>query len=199
MGCGARALQVPDFSLDCALAGKGTSTVKGNDILPNYKVSDLSKIDDKALNVSEIRGQLGAYVKGNKVDNISIATGSIIVNGKTEYVLTVSGKSWKGNAPTSVNINGVNYKVIVEDSQSIRNYPSSATQTNLNHAEHKLMSYAKDNYVGQKVDIKISVENTSKTKPGMCNGCNGSGVKFAEEMGENANIHMYQGTTGKRP
>jgi len=29
--------------------------------------------------------------------------------------------------------------------------------------------------------------------------CNGSGVKFAEEMGENANIHMYQGTTGKRP
>ena len=53
-------------------AGKGTSTVKGNDILPNYKVSDLSKIDDKALNVSEIRGQLGAYVKGNKVDNISI-------------------------------------------------------------------------------------------------------------------------------
>ncbi|WP_181415877.1 hypothetical protein [Gilliamella apicola] len=63
---------MPDFSLDCALAGKGTSTVKGNDILPNYKVSDLSKIDDKALNVSEIRGQLGAYVKGNKVDNISI-------------------------------------------------------------------------------------------------------------------------------
>ena len=53
-------------------AGKGTSTVKGNDILPNYKVSDLSKIDDKPLNVSEIRGQLGAYVKGNKVDNISI-------------------------------------------------------------------------------------------------------------------------------
>lgn len=190
---------MPDFSLDCALAGKGTSTVKDNDILPNYKVSDLSKIDDKALNVSEIRGQLGAYVKGNKVDNISIATGSIIVNGKTEYVLAVSGKSWKGNAPTSVNINGVNYKVIVEDSQSIRNYPSSATQTNLNHAEHKLMSYAKDNYAGQKVDIKISVENTSKTKPCMCNGCNGSGVKFAEEMGENANIHMYQGTTGKRP
>ena len=149
MGCGARALQVPDFSLDCALAGKGTSTVKGN-----------------------------------KVDNISIATGSIIVNGKTEYVLAVSGKSWKGNAPTSVNINGVNYKVIVEDPQSIRNYPSSATQTNLNHAEHKLMSYAKDNYAGQKVDIKVSVENTSKTKPSMCNGCNGSGVKFAEEMGK---------------
>ena len=175
---------MPDFSLDCALAGKGMSTVKGNDILPNYKVSDLSKIDDKALNVSEIRGQLGAYVKGNKVDNISIATGSIIVNGKTEYVLAVSGKSWKGNAPTSVNINGVNYKVIVEDSQSIRNYPSSATQTNLNHAEHKLMSYAKDNYAGQKVDIKVSVENTSKIKPSMCNGCNGSGVKFAEEMGK---------------
>lgn len=113
--------------------------------------------------------------------------------------MAVSGKSCKGNAPTSVNINGVNYKVIVEDSQSIRNYPSSATQTNLNHAEHKLMSYAKDNYAGQKVDIKVSVENTSKIKPGMCNGCNGSGVKFAEEMGENANIHMYQGTTGKRP
>lgn len=113
--------------------------------------------------------------------------------------MAVSGKSCKGNAPTSVNINGVNYKVIVEDSQSIRNYPSSATQTNLNHAEHKLMSYAKDNYAGQKVDIKVSVENTSKIKPGICNGCNGSGVNFAEEMGENANIHMYQETTGKRP
>lgn len=87
----------------------------------------------------------------------------------------------------------------MEDSQSIRNYLSSITQTNFNHAEHKLFSYIKDNYAGQKVDIKISVENTSKIKPGMCNGCNGSGVKFAEEMGENANIHIYQGSTGKRP
>ncbi|VEJ56823.1 hemagglutinin repeat-containing protein [Pragia fontium] len=181
------------------LVGKGKNAIKGNDILPNYKVNDLSKIDDNALNVTKIRGKLGIYIKGNKVDNISIATGSIAVNGKTEYVLAVSGKSWKGNAPTSVNINGINYKVILEDSQSIRNYPSSTTQTNYNHAEHKLFSYMKDNYSGQKVDVKISVENTSKIKPGMCNGCNGSGVKFAEEMGENFNIQMYQGTTGKRP
>ena len=129
---------------------------------------------------------------------VSYATASVTVNGKTEYFLSVSGKACSGNAPTTVNIGGVNYKVVVNDSKSIPSVSTSTTQTNYNHAEQKLFSHIQDTYKGQNADINLAVQNTSKYEPGMCVGCGSTSQSFAE-ANKNFNINIFQGTTGKNP
>ena len=171
-------------------AGKGTT---------NYKVQDLSKVQDTALDLNNIRQATQDYLKSSYQDKaVSYATASVTVNGKTEYFLSVSGKAWSGNAPTTVNIGGVNYKVVVNDSKSIPSVSTSTTQTNYNHAEQKLFSYIQDTYKGQNADINVAVQNTSKYEPGMCVGCGSTSQSFAE-ANKNFNINIFQGTTGKNP
>jgi len=67
---------------------------------------------------------------------LSVAKGSIEINVETQYLLPVSGKSWKGNAPETVKIGGSHYQVVVNDSGSVPSFPNGANgSTNLNHAE----------------------------------------------------------------
>ncbi|NUE67753.1 hypothetical protein, partial [Snodgrassella sp. ESL0253] len=176
--------------------GKGSAkAMKG----PNYKVYDLKDVQDQALNLNSIRQATQDYLKSSYQDKaVSYAVASVNVNGKTEYFLSVSGKAWSGSAPTTVKIGGVNYKVIVTDSKSIPNVSTSATQTNYNHAEQKLFSYIHDTFKGQKADVNIAVQNTSKYEPGMCVGCGSTSQSFAE-ANKGFNIKIFQGTTGKNP
>lgn len=97
-----------------------------------------------------------------------------------------------------VNINSVNYKVVVNDSESIPSVSTSTIQTNYNHAEQKLFSYIYDTYKGQKADVNIAVQNTSKNESGMCVGCGSTSQIFAKSN-EDININIFQGTTGKNP
>ncbi len=165
----------------------------------NYKVQDLSKVSDSALNIDKVRLATQDYLKSSYQDKaVSYATASVTVNGKTEYYLSVSGKAWSGYAPTTVNIGGVNYKVVITDSKSVLSVPSSATQTNYNHAEQKLFSHIQDTYKGQQANVNIAVQNTSKEQAGMCVGCGNTSKTFAE-ANKTFNINIYQGTTGARP
>jgi len=163
-----------------------------------YKISDLSKVSDEALNISKIRNQLTNHVKSGNIDDISLAIGSIKTSERTEYVLAVSGNSWKGNSPQMVNIKGIDYKVIITDSKSVQSVATSVKQTNYNHAEQKLFSYIQDTYKGEKVDIELAVQNTSSIHPGMCTGCKSTSQIFAE-TNKSFNINIYQGTTGANP
>lgn len=95
-------------------------------------------------------------------------------------------------------INKINYKIIVTDTGSIASKPTSSTQTNYNHAEQKIFSYIQDSYKGKEAIINISVENTSISNPGMCNGCSKTAPNFAENNPK-FTINIYQGTTGQRP
>ncbi|KMW73117.1 hypothetical protein TI10_08285 [Photorhabdus luminescens subsp. luminescens] len=115
--------------------------------------------------------------------------------GKTEYYLSVNGKAWSGTSPTNVNIGGVNYKVIVSDSKSVPSAQNSDTQSNFNHAEQKLFSHIQDAYKGQKANVNIAVQNTSRNEPGMCTGCGNTSQTFAE-MNKEFNVNIYQGSTG---
>lgn len=165
----------------------------------NLSISKLDDIADAAINPSLVRGNLSPYVRGGNTNNISIATGSIEIEGKTQYLLSVSGKGWKGNAPDVVKIEGVEYKVIRDDSgalPSVSNGPNGST--NFNHAEQKLMSYIQESYSGSRANILIGVENTSKSMPGMCSGCSITSRSFAENN-PLFNIRFYEGSSGLNP
>ncbi|QXF36140.1 hypothetical protein B0X70_03210 [Photorhabdus akhurstii] len=164
----------------------------------NYRVHDLNQAPDPALDLNKIRQETKTHLKSRQqMDDaaVSYAAGSVTVNGKTEYYLSVSGKSWSGNSPTTVNIGGVNYKVIKSDSQSVPSVEVEAGKTNLNHAEQKLFSHIQDTYKGQKADVNISIQNTSAISPGMCKGCGSTSQSFAENN-KDFNINIYHGTTG---
>ncbi len=166
----------------------------------NYRVHDLNQAPDPALDLNKIRQETKTHLKSRQqMDDaaVSYAAGSVTVNGKTEYYLSVSGKSWSGNSPTTVNIGGVNYKVIKSDSQSVPSVEVEAGKTNLNHAEQKLFSHIQDTYKGQKADVNISIQNTSAISPGMCKGCGSTSQSFAENN-KDFNINIYHGTTGRK-
>lgn len=70
--------------------------------------------------------------------------------------------------------------------------------TNYNHAEQGLFSHISQNYSGKKADINIAVQNTSKSNPGMCDGCSINSQKLANDN-PNFNINIYEGSTGVNP
>lgn len=128
---------------------------------------------------------------------VSYATASVTVNGKTEYYLSVSGKSWSGKSPDKVNIDGVNYKVIREDKNSFTSVGNiDSKKTNFNHAEQKLFNHIQDAYKGQKADVNMAIQNTSNRDPGMCVSCGYTSKNFAENN-KNLNVKIYQGSTGE--
>ena len=156
-------------------------------------------------NPAEVRSQIRRYVKSRDFDDISIATATVEINGRTERFIAVSGKSWKGDSPKTITLNdGKTYKVITEDSGSVAPVKiNSNGQLNKNHAEQKLFSYFQDNFAGQSaagqsVKIDVAVQNNSATKPGMCAGCQTSSSFFSRNNRE-FDITIYQGTTGKSP
>ncbi|MDS0789010.1 hypothetical protein OSB94_12985 [Proteus vulgaris] len=179
-------------------SNKDDNNQRVNEVRSNYRVHDLKQISDPALNVSKIREELGIYVKKGDTKAISVATASVTIKENTEYFLSVSGKSWKGNGPQEIVINKISYKVIVTDTGSIPSKQVSSTQTNYNHAEQKIFSYIQDNYKDKEAIINLSVENTSISNPGMCNGCSKTAPNFAENNPK-FTINIYQGTTGQRP
>ncbi|MBD2785085.1 DUF637 domain-containing protein [Xenorhabdus sp. DI] len=164
----------------------------------NYKVRDLSKLSDSALNPDMLRKETKIFLKSSSQRSdsaVSYASASVTVNGKKEYYLSVSGKSWSGNSPDVVNIKGINYKIIKSDSNSIPNIPNAPGQTNFNHAEQKLFNHFQDTYRGKKADIDMAIQNTGNTPVGMCIGCDKTSKVFANNN-KDFNINIYHGTTG---
>ncbi|MBV6748663.1 hemagglutinin repeat-containing protein, partial [Pseudomonas chlororaphis] len=198
-----RDADVPDLpEIPAVKPSTGTSPTSGvvlNNPPKNLYVSSLDDIADPAINPSKIRDSLSPYVKSGDVDSLSVAAGSVEINGQTQYLLSVSGKGWKGNAPSTVDILGVEYRVITSDSgvlPSAVNGPNGAT--NFNHAEQKLMSYLQQIYSGERANVSIGVQNTSVSNPGMCAGCTLTSQDFA---GNNPlfNIKFFEGSTGVNP
>lgn len=154
---------------------------------------------DPALNLNVIRQETKQYLKlgAQKEDAaVSYATASVTVNGKTEHYLSVSGKSWSGQSPDTVNIGGINYKVIRDDKNSFTSIGDiDAKKTNFNHAEQKLFNHIQDAYKGKEADVNMAIQNTSKRDPGMCVGCGYTSQNFAENN-KNLNVTIYQGSTG---
>ncbi|CDH18149.1 putative Filamentous hemagglutinin family outer membrane protein [Xenorhabdus bovienii str. kraussei Quebec] len=151
----------------------------------NYKVHDLRKIPDSALDVDKIRQETQGFLKEGYQNNkkpVSYAIGSVTSNGKTDYYLSVSGKAWSGKSSADVTISGVKYKVIRRDSESYPRIEGDNGQSNFNHAEQKLFSHFEDNYKGQKVDINMAIQNTSIKPIGMCVGCKTTSENFAEKI-----------------
>ncbi|MBB3387175.1 filamentous hemagglutinin, partial [Rhizobium sp. BK609] len=174
------------------------SALPGFTLPSNLSVNNLSALTEGSpLDVNAVRGQLVNYVKGGKTAGISIAVSTVMVDGKTRNFLSVSGQSWKGNAPTEVVINGVNYSVVTGDTGSV---PSATigSLSNFNHAEQKLFSYIQDNFAGKNAQVSIAVQNTSIGSPGMCQGCQATSGTFATSN-PNFNVKIYQGSTGVNP
>ncbi|REF27233.1 hypothetical protein BDD26_1989 [Xenorhabdus cabanillasii] len=168
----------------------------------NHRVNDLSKLKDKNLEPNMLRGEIDGFLKskykkdGTDPKSYSISGASVTVDGKKEYYLSVIGDAWSGTSPNVVNINGVNFNVIREDSGSIPSAPNGK-QTNFNHAEQKLFSHFQDNFQGKKVDINMSIQNTSATSPGMCAGCKPNSKVFADQN-KDFIINIFEGTIGRK-
>ncbi|QPT32499.1 VENN motif pre-toxin domain-containing protein [Proteus penneri] len=172
----------------------------GGDKLGNYQVHDLKQVTDPALNLDSIRNATQQYLKKPLQQDgaaVSYATASVTVNGKTEYYLSVSGKSWSGKSPDTVNIDGVTYKVIRDDKNSFTSVGNiESKRTNFNHAEQKLFNHIQDAYKGQKADVNMAIQNTSNRDPGMCVSCGYTSKNFAENN-KDLNVKIYQGSTGE--
>jgi hypothetical protein len=171
---------------------------------PNLNVRGLDELPDPALNPNGARTAVSQHLRsGVDADDVSVATASVTVNGKTEYFIGVSGKSYSGAAPNTLTINGRTYTVVRSDSGSVApvNMGTNANGTpitNKNHAEQKLFSHIQDNYAGQNANVNVAVQNTSRQNPGMCQGCSTTSPNFA---GNNSgfNVNMFHGTTGQNP
>ena len=123
------------------------------------------------LDIDSLRQSLKPHIKlGKGVDNISIAVAEVMINGRTEYFISTSGKSLRSDAPNIININGIDYKVIKEDNGSLGTIKG---QDNHNHAEMKLASHINSTYANTDAKVNIAVQNTSDTKAGACSYCRG--------------------------
>jgi filamentous hemagglutinin len=170
-----------------------------NEAVSNFRVYGLNEIPNQALNVDQLRSGLSKYVKSGNTSDISVAAASITTeDGKVTNLLSVSGKSWKGNAPSVVSINGTTYTVIQTDSGSIGNATGPNGQLNTNHAEMKLGSYINDNFAQVNAKIDIAVQNTSASRPGMCAGCSVTMPNLSIKN-PNLKINIYQGSTNSGP
>ncbi|WP_025128595.1 VENN motif pre-toxin domain-containing protein, partial [Pseudomonas sp. PH1b] len=183
---------------EMAAAAEAASSA-GASLPKNLNISSLDDIVDKAINPAVVRDSLLPYVRGGDTTSLSVATGAVEINGEVNYLLSVSGKSWKGDAPKTVEIGGSQYKVIVADSGVVPSVSNGANgSTNFNHAEQKIMSYLQQFYSGQKVKVSIGVQNTSAAKPGMCSGCSVTSKTFAENN-PLFDVRFFQGTSGVNP
>ncbi|MCG8284442.1 VENN motif pre-toxin domain-containing protein [Acinetobacter seifertii] len=166
--------------------------------IKNVNVQTLDQIPYESLNIDVIRSGLAKYVKSGNTDSISVASARIVLeDGSVTNLLSVSGKSWKQNSPSIVNINGVEYKVVTSDSGSLGSINVNG-KTNTNHAELKLGSYISDNFGKTYAKVDIAVQNTSTSKPGMCTGC-GNNVPNLGIENSNLDLTIYHGSTGKNP
>lgn len=175
------------------------ATIAGKPVLTNYRVFDLSKLDESALDVNVIRDLTQIYLKEKYKDNklaVSYAIAAITRDNETEYLIAVSGKAWSGTSPKLININGIKYKVIIPDKEMT---PSALKiDNNYNHAEQKIFDYLHKNNDGENKKIILSVQNTSTELSGMCIGCNKMSLDFAK-LNRNYDITIYHGTTGTNP
>ena len=166
----------------------------------NLTVKGLSDITDVTLDPDVMRNTISGNLKSRVDSNdVSVATASVRVNGSTEYFVSVSGKSYSGTAPDTVTIGNRTYRVVRTDSLSVEpvkigTNPDGSSRTNKNHAEQKLFSYFKDNYLGENIEVNIGVQNTSPINPGVCQGCVSTSNGFAFDN-TTFIINIFQGTT----
>ncbi|MCY0964165.1 hypothetical protein [Parathalassolituus penaei] len=165
----------------------------------NLSVNSLDNLSDAAINPSVLRDSLFPYVRGGNTKDISVAAASIEIEGHTQYLLSVSGRNWKENAPGTVKIDGVEYQVIRYDSGAVSSVVNGANgSTNYNHAEQKIMSYLQETYSGQQARVSVGVQNTSVSNPGMCSGCAITSNRFAENN-PLFDIRFFEGSLGVNP
>ena len=153
-------------------------------------------------------------------NKISIATATVTTkDGTTTHLLAVSGKSWSGNAPDKVTINGKEYQVIRDEvktikvingkNEGVKILPDQSNpknnQDNGNHAEKKLMSHiTQQNQNGSINDVKINIQNTSKESPGACFGCGGKDgtggtIQDFKNLNKDLKIHIEHDSTKTSP
>lgn len=168
-----------------------------------YRTAPLSNNRDTTLDVEAIRSYFvsnrGLLASAARYDpsNISIAAAKVQTPNGTEHLLAVSGAAWKGG--DSITINGINYKVIKTDTGSVVPVINYNNAPNRNHSEMKLFSYIKDNYRDQSTKVTMSIQNTSKSSEGMCEGCVFSGsIYFAKDM-PFMNLSIFHGSTRQNP
>jgi hypothetical protein len=165
----------------------------------NLSVNSLDNLSDAAINPSVLRDSLFPYVRGGNTKDISVAAASIEIEGQAQYLLSVSGRSWKENAPGTVKIDGVEYQVIRYDSGAVSNVVNGPNgSTNYNHAEQKIMSYLQETYSGQQARVSVGVQNISVSNPGMCSGCAITSNRFAENN-PIFDIRFFEGGSGFNP
>ena len=177
-----------------------------------YTAKLLDNNKDQALDPNSIRNAIAlhpTWLSGNKdkinSNTISIAVAKVQTSKGTENILAVSGKSWSGNAPTTVNINGNTYKVIVSDTQSVKSIQMGVNDqgrpiSNYNHAEMKLFSYIKDSYSATPTKVTMAIQNTANTEKnpaGLCTGCVfTSSTGFTKDL-PFVNLTIFHGSTKK--
>lgn len=160
--------------------------------------SDLNELPDQSMNPAEIRGEVEENLRASVVTSgrFSVATAKVEVNGETEYYISVSGPSWRGDRPDEfVDSNGRTYEVVREDSGTIS---PADNYNNENHAEQKIYSHLTDVYGGQAADVTIAVQNNSVRSPGMCEGCIATTPEFAAQNPD-FTINVYHGSNMGNP
>ena len=156
---------------------------------------DLSNIKNTTLDIFKIKKEIIKnreifLKKGKDIKNITFSASKIVSeNGKKEHLLTVSGKALLSNAPEKITVDGVEYKILKVDSNSVKTFGK-----NFNHSEKKIFSYIQDNYKNQKTTVEIAIQNNSVSKPGMCPDCWLS-LKEFRTNNPNVNVIIYQGST----
>ncbi|MDH1659065.1 DUF637 domain-containing protein, partial [Pseudomonas mosselii] len=165
----------------------------------NLSVHSLDKVPDAAIDPALLRDNLTPFVRSANKNSLSIAAGSVEIEGQTQYFLSVSGKGWRGDAPDVVTLAGVEYKVVKVDSKAVESVVNGLNgSTNFNHAEQKLMSYFQDVYAGKSAKVSLGVQNTSASNPGMCSGCTVTSKSFAESN-PSFSVRFFEGSSGVNP
>ncbi len=183
---------IKDIAHHAAIIKSGFRVPK--DLPDNLTVQHLGKLTDDALDPSYIRGAIGNVAfRGNK-DRPSVAVSKVTIDGETQHFISVSGSfhgHWRKNQVTLEN--GITYNIVRGNSSPAL----TVGGVNRNHAEINLMQHFQNIYGGRttRVDIDISVQNTSLPYPGRCHNCMISTPEFAEGN-KNFVIKFFEGTTG---
>ena len=156
------------------------------DINPNI----IRPVTDRFLNRYGTPGEGSVVV-------IEVRDADGVVRGRA---VALNAKTYSGNAPNEIMVNGKEYKVIRADSGSVPSYPipnlaETEIYGNSNHADMKVFSWLRDNFSGRKVIVEMAVQNSSQSYQGMCPGC-GQAARWLAVNEENFTIHIFQDSIG---
>jgi hypothetical protein len=192
-----------------AVAGLNTYEAKVANFLArryvpkNVKHFGLDELYDASISPAKIRSSIAGYLAdGVDVRELSVSVARVDSAEGTKRYIAISGDARKWNGPDAIEINGVEYRIVVSDKGGISPVVYKKTRdgrdmSNRNHAEQKLMNLIDAEYQGGSATVSISVQNTSKELPGLCGGCGMTSYEFAKRN-PGFVIKYYEGSTGER-